>query len=117
MRVPWAYVRLAQHWGLSCPQARHLWQALAHARGEVAVQWRERVLAADAPCRPGPVAPPHPFTRTPLQHAKELVHTACAPARRRGGARGLGARTAAGAGAGDGDLQGNLGASSEESPD
>ena len=41
MRVPWAYVRLTQAWGLSCPQARHLWQALVQSRSQAAATWRD----------------------------------------------------------------------------
>ena len=51
MRVPWPYARLAQYWGLSCPQARQLWQALAHTRAPVAVRWHAALW--DCEGRPG----------------------------------------------------------------
>jgi hypothetical protein len=40
MRVPWAYVRRVQSWGLTCPQAPQLWQAVAQAQGTAAVNRR-----------------------------------------------------------------------------
>jgi hypothetical protein len=51
MRVPWAYVRLTQAWGLSCPQARQLWQALAQSRSPAAATWRDALWQCEG--RPG----------------------------------------------------------------
>ena len=80
MTPPRALGVLCQFWGLSPAQQATWWTALAQARWTVAVQWRERVRAADAPCSPGLGGPPPPLARTPLPQARVLVHQQCAPA-------------------------------------
>ena len=67
---------LCEFWGLDQVQQDAWWAALRTARWSVAVAWRERVRAAEGPCRTEPASP---LARTPLQHARVLVHTACAP--------------------------------------
>ena len=64
MTPPRAFGVLCQFWGLTPAQQATWWTALVRARWSVAVEWRERGLAADAPCSPRPAAPP-----SPLAHA------------------------------------------------